>query len=526
MEFRLLGPLELWNGDRSIRIAGAKERALLAILLLNANRTVPVERLIDDLWGDEPAETAKSSLQVRVSNLRKALRSGAPNLVVTVPGGYVAQVEPEQLDLHRFERLLGEGVQALARREAELAAGLLREALALWRGPALAEFSDTPFARVAAGRLEELRLLALEKRIEADLDLGEQAGLVPELEALVAEHPFREPLYRWLMLALYRSGRQAEALATFRRVRGVLVEELGIEPSTMLQKLELAILRQDRALELTSSAPERSILVAMLTEQPLEGLLALAEPLTRQPAHGLVIVRPIAVDDDLARATSLLGERCAALLERGIAARYAAFTSFAPGDDVVRIAVEQDVDLLVVGGTAGLLEDGTLDTVLTRAPCDVAVLVEREAPPRAGPMLVPFTGAEHDWAAVELGAWIAASVGSRLVLAGPGPDAASGTRDSSRLLAHASLAVQRALGVAAEPLLVSPNADDLLRAAADASLVVVGLPDGWRKNGLGPVRDALARDARPPVLLVRRGVRPGGLAPRESLTRYTWSLRP
>jgi DNA-binding SARP family transcriptional activator len=525
VEFRLLGPLEVVHDGRLLEIGGVKERALLAILLLNANHAVPVDRLIDDLWGDEPAESARNSLQVRVSNVRKALRSAAPDVIATVPPGYLARLGSEQLDLQRFERLHGEGEQALARHEAELAAKLLREALSLWRGPALAEFANEPFARAAAGRLEELRLLALERRIEADLELGAEAGVVAELEALAAEHPYRESLYRLQMLALYRSGRQADALATFRRVRRMFIEELGIEPSSMLQELEHAILRHDSVLELASPPPERSILVVSLADGPLDGVLALVEPLARRPAHGLVIVRPMAVGEDLGGGLVPLAAECAALRTRGVAARHAVFTSSAPGEDVARIAAEQDVDLLVVGGATELLEDGALEAVLTGAPCDVAVLLERETPPGTGSVLVPFTGAEHDWAAVELAAWIAVAGGSSLLLAGPEADAAAGTRDASRLLAHASLAVQRAFGVAAEPLLVPPTAAGLLRASEESALVVLGLPDGWRRDGLGPVRGALAREARPPALLVRHGIRPGGLAPRHSLTRYTWSLR-
>jgi hypothetical protein len=172
-----------------------------------------------------------------------------------------------------------------------------------------------------------------------------------------------------------------------------------------------------------------------------------------------------------------------------------------------------------VEGTPEEVQRGDLDVLLAGAPCDVAVLVARE--PRAGPVLVPFVGAEHDWAAIELAAWAAGAQGVPLRLAGPG----EASRDSSRLLASASLAIQRALGVAAEPLLVEPGAEVLLRAADDASLVVLGLSERWRKEGLGAVREALAVEARPPVVLVRRGLRPGGLAPRASLTRFTWSLR-
>ena len=178
----------------------------------------------------------------------------------------------------------------------------------------------------------------------------------------------------------------------------------------------------------------------------------------------------------------------------------------------------------MLNGCPELLQEGPLLQVLERSPCDVAVLVPRHEPPEPGPVLVPFTGAEHDWAAVELGAWIAAAWHSPLRLAGAAADPEKGSGDASRLLAHAALAVQRGLGVVTEPILISPTARDLLGAAEEAALVVLGVPERWRREGLGPVRLELARDAPAAVLLVRRGPRPGGLAPRESLTRFTWSV--
>jgi nucleotide-binding universal stress UspA family protein len=204
--------------------------------------------------------------------------------------------------------------------------------------------------------------------------------------------------------------------------------------------------------------------------------------------------------------------------------RVAAFTSATPGLDVVRIAAEQDVDLILVDAPPALVEDDELGALFARAPCDVGVLVPREIL-GSGPVLVPFTGDEHDWAAVELGAWYAAAQETSLRIAGATAHDAAGARDASRLLADASLAVQRTLGVAAEPLLVDPTPVELLRAVGDAALVVLGVPERRLREGLGPVRDALVREATVPVLLVRRGSRPSGLAPRESQTRFTWSLR-
>jgi DNA-binding SARP family transcriptional activator len=230
VEFRVLGPVEAVVEGRPAALPAAKPRALLAVLLLSRNRVVPVGELIAELWGDEPPETAQKALQVYVSQLRKVLGS---DRVVTKAPGYLLRVEEGELDLDRFERLVREGRERLGEGDAGAAAATLEEALALWRGPAPAE------------RLEESRLAALEERLEAELELGRHGRIVPELEELVARHPLRERLRGQLMLALYRSGRQAEALELFRRTRETLVEELGIEPSPALQELERAILRHD-----------------------------------------------------------------------------------------------------------------------------------------------------------------------------------------------------------------------------------------------------------------------------------------
>ena len=253
VEFSVLGPLEAVVEGRSVPLPAAKPRALLALLLLNRNRVVPVGELIEELWSGEPPETAMKALQVYVSQLRKAI--GADR-VLTKPPGYSLRVDEGELDLDRFEQLVREGRERLGAGDAKEAAERLEQGLALWRGPALAEFGSEPFARDAGARLEESRLEAIEGRIEADLVLGRHAQLVSELEQLVARHPFRERLRGQLMLALYRSGRQAEALDVYRRTRETLVDELGIEPSQELQELERAILRQDRDLQVGRPAPK------------------------------------------------------------------------------------------------------------------------------------------------------------------------------------------------------------------------------------------------------------------------------
>ena len=253
MEFGILGPLEVRDGEALVRVPGAKERALLVDLLVNAGRVVSADRLVEDLWGEDPPGNPANALQGRVSALRRALGSGS-GLLVTSPPGYRLVVDPDRFDAARFERLVAEAT-ALGPAERPRAARLLEEALGLWRGPALAEFADRPWAQVEAARLEELRLDAVEARVELGLASGGHAGLVGELEALAAAHPIRERPRGQLMVALYRSGRQADALGVYQQTREVLAEELGIDPSPELQRLQQAILVQDPALEL--AGPDR-----------------------------------------------------------------------------------------------------------------------------------------------------------------------------------------------------------------------------------------------------------------------------
>ena len=243
-----------------VTLGGSKLRALLALLLLHANETLSSERLIDELWGEQPPATAAKTLQVHVSRLRKALAGGGSgaDMVVTRGHGYELQLDPEQLDAHRFERLLAEG-------RSELAAGRpgarrwrrSRRRSSLWRGPPLADLAYEPFAQAEIARLEDLRVAALEQLIEAKLALGRHAEVIGQLEALIDEHPYRERLRAQLMLALYRADRQADALQAYQDARRRLVEELGIEPGERLRELERAVLAQDPALALPAAAPER-----------------------------------------------------------------------------------------------------------------------------------------------------------------------------------------------------------------------------------------------------------------------------
>ena len=254
IEFRILGPLEVELEGRLAPLGGTRQRAVLAILLLNRGEVVSMDRLVDELWGERSPDTATKTVQVYVSRLRKEL---GQDVVLTRGGGYVLDVGPEQVDAERFERLTADGRGALEGGELGSASELLRQALGLWRGPPLADLTYEPFAQSHIARLEELRLVALEQRIEADLALGDHAALIPELETLVREHPARERLRAQLILALYRSGRQADALASYRDARRALIEELGIEPSRELQELERAILAQDPELDAPARARRR-----------------------------------------------------------------------------------------------------------------------------------------------------------------------------------------------------------------------------------------------------------------------------
>jgi DNA-binding SARP family transcriptional activator/DNA-binding beta-propeller fold protein YncE len=249
MEFRLLGPLEIVADSTPLSVGGQKQRALVAFLLLRANEVVVRETLIDALWGAEPPDSAWQAVAVYVSRLRALLREHRSHARVMTRGtGYVLELELEELDLHRFEELAKEGRRALQLGNAPHAATALADALAIWRGPALADLGDEPFVSVERQRLEEARLAALEDRIEADLALGAGAPLVSELTQLVHDHPYRECLREQLMLALYRSGRQSEALDVYRETRRRLVDELGIEPGEELQQLHRRILSHDEVL--------------------------------------------------------------------------------------------------------------------------------------------------------------------------------------------------------------------------------------------------------------------------------------
>jgi YVTN family beta-propeller protein len=275
MEFLLLGPLEVRDGDGPIPLGGAKQRALLACLLLHANEVVSRDRLIDGLWGGQPPASAAHTVETYVSRLRRALHdAGSHTALVTRSPGYMLRIDPGELDLTRFERLAGEGRRALAEGNPELAAGLLRTALALFRGPPLDDVAFFPFAQAEVGRLEEMRLAVLEDRIDADLAAGRGGELVGELDALVTAHPLRERLQAQLMLALYRAGRQADALDAYRAARRHLAEELGVAPGASLRRLEQAILEHDGSLDAAPTGPEPVLADGSSRVEPAAALVA------------------------------------------------------------------------------------------------------------------------------------------------------------------------------------------------------------------------------------------------------------
>lgn len=519
IEFRLLGPLEVERDGAAVVLGGPRPRSALAILLLDAGRVVSVERLADELYGGTAPATAVAQVHRQVSGLRKLLPEAR---IETTPPGYVLRLEPGQLDLHRFEQLVERGVERLELGDAARARALLREALELWRGPALADLVAEPFAQGAGARLEELRLAAVERRLEADLQLGLATEIVAELELLVGTYPFRERFVEQLMLALYRAGRQADALAAYRSQRALLADQLGLEPGPSLKRLEAEILRHDPELAPARRRPEpnapRPLVVAVAVERRLSAALL---ELAAGEACETIFLQLVTAEGSLAAAAAAVEE------QRGQRAdvRAAAFVADDWPLDVVRFAAAHDAALVFVDAPSdrpeALVE---LTQMLQQSASDVGLVVRGDVGIGAGEIFVAFGGNDHDWAALEVAAAVARGSRRALRLLGTG-GARDGRRDASRLLADASLAVQRAFAVASAPILAPSAPDAVLAVVDEAALVITGIGSRWRSEGLGQVRAALVTEARQPVVLVHRGPRPGILAPRESRTRFTWSLQ-
>jgi DNA-binding SARP family transcriptional activator len=525
LEFRILGPLEVVADEGPVRLGGPKQRATLAILLLDANRVVSVERLADDLYSGASPVTAVTQVQRQISELRKILGASA---IETRAPGYVIRLVPEQFDLKLFECRAEEASRAHAQGDARAAARLFAEALELWRGAPLADLGHEPFAQLSMERLEEMRLAALEQRIDAELALGSHAQLIGELEELIVAHPLREHFCGQLMLALYRSGRQAEALEVYRRARQMLVDEFGIEPTSALRQLERAILKQDPSLvheQATARPTTTGAILVLPAAAGLDELLALAEPLASAATREVIVARLLGDASELADETSKLNTRRASI---SVPSRVAAFTSRDAVADLWHLVTAHGVELVLMEAPPGidgnLVPDG-LTAILERSPADVALIAPAAIDLASGTGgFVPFGGGEHDWGALELGAWLASAVGAPLNLVGTGAHPRQDKRDASRLLADASLAVQRVVGVETTPLLAEATEEALVASVEPASVVIAGISPRWRREGVGAARRALIRDGRPPVVLVHRGPRPGGLAPHESRTRFSWSI--
>ena len=345
MEFRVLGPLEVLDDGRPLDLGAPRQRALLAFLLLNANEVVSTDRLAEALWPEKIPRTAAKAIQVYVSTLRKALGIARDRLETRGPG-YVLRVGAGELDLNEFERLLASAKDE----KAAVRAATLREALALWRGAPLADFEYESFVQPEAARLGELRQLALESRVEADLELGGGPELIAELQTLVAARPLQERPRVLLMRALYRAGRQSEALDVYREGKKLLDEELGLDPGPELRELERAILRQDPALS-DAQAPEASVRAIVAVPESAAGLdvlLPLAEALARGPTARELVLGRIVPAAELSAATAELDHVRHDLAERGATVRVAAFSSSSPGEDVVRLGEKQDADLLLL----------------------------------------------------------------------------------------------------------------------------------------------------------------------------------
>jgi DNA-binding SARP family transcriptional activator len=518
IEFRLLGPLEVVRADRTVALGGRRRRSALAILLLNAGRLVSVERLADYLYGGASPATAVTQVQRQVSELRRLLPEAR---LETVSPGYMLRLEPDQLDLHRFERLVEQGVDRLERDDPAGARDLLHTALELWRGPALADLAGEPFAQSATVRLEELRLAAVERRLAADLALGRASEIVAELEELVTANPLRERLVEHLMLALYRSGRQADALTAYRAQRARLIDDLGLEPGPTLRQLERAILQHDPKLAVDAhpAAPRAAapIVLAVTLERPPSATLVDA---TVGNGHETILLQLVATEAALTTAALVLDEQRVAL---GATVRAAAFVAVDWIEDVLRFARAYDAVLVLLDAPSDLVE-ALPAQLLQEATADVGLVFRGDTRIGGGAIYVAFGGNEHDWAALELAAAVA-RVGNRpLRLVGTGA-APHGRRDASRMLADASVAVQRAFDVAAAPILAPAAPDALLAVVDEAALVLTGVGSRWRTAGLDPVRKALAARAVPPVVIVHGGPRPGLLAAPENRTRFTWSLQ-
>jgi DNA-binding SARP family transcriptional activator len=463
MDFRLLGPLELAESGRPIVCGGARQGAVLALLLLHANQVVPSGRLLVELWGEDAPPSASNALQAAVSRLRRVL---PPGRLLTRASGYLFRTFPDELDVDRFERLLAAGRQELAGGAAADAARTLRQALSLWRGPALADFRYEPFAQAEIARLEELRLVCLEERIEADLALGAGGEHAGELQRLVSEQPLRERPRGQLMLALYRAGRQAEALEVYRDLATLLREELGLEPEPALRELQASILRHDPALR-GAQAPR---------QPPAE--VAVRKPVTvlcaelRAASSAGTGLDPEALEGVLGGALAVLG----ATLERY-------------GGRLSAVASQR---ILGVFGVPTLHEDDALRAAQAALECQAtlaadAATLERDRGVRLGVRIGVATG-EALVSGPDPSGFTGDAVAMAVDLAGAAAEGEVLVGEHTRDLAPGALEVEPA-GAGRLRLLAA-------RAGARPLPVRLDAPLAGRDGELGRLRDAFARVRR------------------------------
>lgn len=507
IEVRLLGPVAAISDGVEVDAGAPKSRAVLALLALDHGRGVPSARLIDDLWGERPPASAAKALQVYISQLRKAL---GPATIATEPHGYRLAATAASVDVAEFEARVAAGRSALAAGHSDVAATALGDALALWRGDALEDLLGEPGLAPARAHLDELRLVVEELRAEALLAAGDAETLLPGLTGLARAHPLRERLQEQLMLALYRAGRQAEALEVYAGLRRRLHDELGLEPSPRTRELQQAILRQDTALGSRAARPAPPPVIAVGSDP--QRLALVAAPLARSDETELVLLTTVREPAALAGALAELAPL------RGEDVRVAAFVSRRRVADVMNLAAREVASLVLLQVEPAELAEPLPDEVV-ESTCDVAIFVDGDGDIPGERVCVLHGGADEDWAGVELATALARATGRSLRLIG----AQIGDTDASLLLARSSLAVQRFGGVAAEGALFDPESPQTLRDASGASLLVAGVTASPGGRLAEPVV-ALGR-LGVPLLLVRRGSRAGLLQPSQTWTRFSWSAR-
>ena len=514
LEFRILGPVTMMRDGRPVDVP-QQARTVLAQLLLAEERAVSTDRLMDAVWGERVPSSARAAMHNLVAALRRALGEDADMLTTQPPGYALRYGSRATFDLQAFEAEIDNGRRALESANPGQAEAMLSTALARWQGDALADLAYESWATPVAERLEELRLAAAELRIEAMLALGQSTKAIGEIRSLLVAHPLRESLHAQLLRGLMSAGRRSEALDAYRDWYGLTTSDLGLEPSRELRDLQRSLLEDD------PSPPRgrhsRSVLLAASSPTGLRRILGLASALGGgETGHELILLlttdpveRGVTADQALHAAGAELSE-----IADGLLARSATIVSSETIVGALRIARHQDVDLVLVDG------HGVYPAEFPSGPCNVAVLASwpyADGRTLTGPVLVPFGGADDEWSALEIAAWLARANGVPLLISGAQRDG----EDPSGMLATAALLVQRYAGAKTLSILSEPGADGVVRAAAGAGLVILSA----ERAGSDTVREDIVSRSPAPVMLVRDGMRPSGLAPADTITRFSWSMR-